>query len=71
MNEEHSWLPLPQLHLAFFSNYAMSMPALPITLSGVDHWEPVLPFNAHLKLDGLQVALKCVHTANVEPNILL
>lgn len=45
--------------------------ASPIALRCVDHRQPVLPLDSQLHLRGLQVALKRVHTANVEPHILL
>ena len=43
----------------------------PVTLSYVDHRDPVLPFYAQFLLQSLQVPLKGVHTANVEPDVLL
>lgn len=44
---------------------------LPITLSGVNHRQSVLSFNTQLQLSSLEIPLKSIHTANVEPHILL
>lgn len=47
------------------------MESSPVTLCGIDDWQAVLPFDAHLILSRLQVALECINTPNVEPNVLL
>lgn len=43
----------------------------PVALGGVDHGQPVLALDAELVLRRLQVPLERVHTADVEPDILL
>lgn len=44
---------------------------VPVALSGVDHGQPVLALDAELVLRRLQVPLKRVHAADVEPDVLL
>ena len=43
----------------------------PVALGNVDHRDPVLAFYAQFLLQSLQVPLKGVHTANIEPDVLL
>lgn len=43
----------------------------PVALGGINHRQSVLSLDAELVLSRLQIPLKCVHTANVEPHILL
>lgn len=50
---------------------AVSNRIVPIALGGINHWQPVLSLDAELVLSCLQVSLKCIHAADVEPHVLL